>query len=109
MVLGGAWTSFNEQLSSNFYVNAGKSVQSNGGFRLAGPIVTNPKIILNMLQVNNINNPVDVSTGLGSVSYPYKISQLLITNGQYTQFLNSIAKIDTHKLYTDKLKDKSFA
>jgi sulfatase modifying factor 1 len=102
--VGGAWTSFNEQLTKNFNIEAGQIIQFNGGFRLAARITDIPKISLNMLNVGNPNNQIDTQTNLGSVPYVYKISQCLITIGQYAQFLNAIAKTDTHNLYTEYMK-----
>ena len=101
---GGAWTSFNEQLTKNFNIEAGRLIQFNGGFRLAAPITDIPEISLTMLNVDNPNNAIDTQTNLGSVPYVYKISQCLITIGQYAQFLNTIAKTDTYNLYTEQLK-----
>jgi hypothetical protein len=101
--LGGGWTSFPSQISKDFYTFS-NSTQANLGFRLAGPILDVEKIVLNMLPVENIGNLPDPSTGYGSVSYPYKISQYMITIKQYTQFLNSIAKSDTNNLYIPAMK-----
>jgi formylglycine-generating enzyme required for sulfatase activity len=102
--VGGAWTSFNEQLTSYFNLDAGPLIQANGGFRLASPIRESQDISLHMLTIGNPKNPVDTQTNLGRVEYEYKISQCLITIGQYTQFLNAIAKTDTYNLYTESLK-----
>ena len=101
--LGGAWTSFLSQIQKNFSVFTSQT-QGNIGFRLAGPILDVEKIVLNMLPVENIGNLPNPLTGYGSVSYPYKISQYMITIKQYTQFLNSIAKSDTNNLYTSAMK-----
>jgi formylglycine-generating enzyme required for sulfatase activity len=41
----------------------------------------------------------DGTTGYGSVNYSYSIGKYEVTAGQYTDFLNKIAKIDTYGLY----------
>lgn len=37
--------------------------------------------------------------GIGSVSYAYRIAKLEVTNDQYSEFLNAVAKSDTKGLY----------
>ena len=41
----------------------------------------------------------DGTSGYGSVPYVYRIGQYDVTIGQYCQFLNAVAKIDTFGLY----------
>jgi formylglycine-generating enzyme len=48
--------------------------------------------------VGNVSNAAD-STGYGSVAYSYHISTYEVTAGQYTAFLNAVAKTDTYRLY----------
>jgi formylglycine-generating enzyme required for sulfatase activity len=38
--------------------------------------------------------------GYGSVSYEYKIGKYEVTSGQYTEFLNKVAGVDTYGLYS---------
>lgn len=54
---------------------------------------------LNMfVSIGDANNTAHAN-GYGSVSYSYKISKFLITNAQYTEFLNAVAVTDTNNLY----------
>jgi formylglycine-generating enzyme required for sulfatase activity len=48
--------------------------------------------------VGDPGNPND-STGYGAVSYLYEIGKYDVTIGQYTTFLNAVAKTDTYQLY----------
>jgi hypothetical protein len=45
----------------------------------------------------------DGTTGYGSVGYVYRISKHEITNAQYAEFLNAVAKTDTYLLYSLKM------
>jgi formylglycine-generating enzyme required for sulfatase activity len=49
--------------------------------------------------VGNPGNAADPSTGFGSVGYSYNIGEYDVTVGQYTAFLNAVAKTDTYGLY----------
>jgi formylglycine-generating enzyme len=42
----------------------------------------------------------DGTTGYGSVGYTYSIGKYEVTAGQYTEFLNRVAKMDTYGLYS---------
>lgn len=42
----------------------------------------------------------DGTTGYGSVNYDYSIGKYEVTAGQYTEFLNAVAKTDTYGLFT---------
>ena len=48
--------------------------------------------------VGNVGNAAD-TTGFGAVAYEYNIGKYEVTAGQYTAFLNAVAKTDTHNLY----------
>lgn len=56
--------------------------------------------------VGNAGNTADTevmndgTTGYGSVAYSYRISKTEVTNSQYTEFLNAVAKSDPHGLYS---------
>jgi len=52
--------------------------------------------------VGNPGNATDV-TGYGSVSYTYNISTYEVTAGQYSEFLNAVAKTDTYGLYSTSM------
>ncbi|MCY2928762.1 MAG: SUMF1/EgtB/PvdO family nonheme iron enzyme [Planctomycetota bacterium] len=45
----------------------------------------------------------DGTTGYGTVNYTYKIGKFEVTAGQYTAFLNAVAKTDTYALYDTSL------
>jgi len=48
--------------------------------------------------VGNPGNDAD-STGYGAVAYEYRIGKYEVTNAQYCEFLNAVAKTDTHHMY----------
>ncbi|MCY2928730.1 MAG: SUMF1/EgtB/PvdO family nonheme iron enzyme [Planctomycetota bacterium] len=49
-----------------------------------------------------VGNPRNVaaSTGYGAVAYTYNIGEYEVTVGQYTEFLNAVARTDTYGLYS---------
>jgi len=53
---------------------------------------------IELVEVKDANNTAD-STGLGKVNYDYYIGKYEITNAQYVQFLNAVAKTDQYGLY----------
>jgi len=55
-------------------------------------------VTIDTVPVGNINNAVD-STGYGAVGYTYNIGKDEVTAGQYTEFLNKVAGVDTYGLY----------
>ena len=55
---------------------------------------------ISLVPVGNPGNANDTATGnYGSVGYNYSIDKYDVTLGQYTQFLNAVAKTDTYGLY----------
>jgi formylglycine-generating enzyme required for sulfatase activity len=62
---------------------------------------TAQQITLDMVPVGNPGNAPDPATGnvYGAVSYNYNIDAYDVTLGQYTTFLNAVAKTDTYGLY----------
>jgi formylglycine-generating enzyme required for sulfatase activity len=46
--------------------------------------------------VGNPGNQAD-TTGYGAVAYSYKIGKYEVTNEEYAEFLNAVAKTDTHE------------
>ena len=48
--------------------------------------------------VGDAGNPAD-SNGAGSVGYSYQIDKFEVTNSQYAEFLNAVAKVDTFGVY----------
>ena len=55
-------------------------------------------VTMDWVAVGNAGNAND-TTGYGAVGYGYGISKYEVTYGQYTEFLNAIAKTDTFNLY----------
>lgn len=53
---------------------------------------------MEFVSVGNPGNAAD-STGYGAVGYEYRIGKYEVTNAQYCQFLNAVAKSDTNGLY----------
>ena len=56
------------------------------------------KITIDTVKVGDKVNTAD-TTGFGSVAYNYNIGKYEVTAGQYTAFLNAVAKSDTYGLY----------
>lgn len=49
--------------------------------------------------VGNLRNTNDPTTGRGAVNYGYRMGKYEVTVGQYTAFLNAVARTDTYSLY----------
>lgn len=45
------------------------------------------------------------ATGYGSVAYTYKIGKFEVTNAEYCEFLNGVAKTDTYELYDGRMAE----
>jgi formylglycine-generating enzyme required for sulfatase activity len=59
-------------------------------------------VTIDMVPVGNPGNAPDtryVRTGVGSVAYNYQIGKYEVTAGQYTEFLNAVARADRYGLY----------
>jgi hypothetical protein len=54
----------------------------------------------NFVDVRDSGNAPDLN-GFGSVNYEYKIGKFKITNSEYCNFLNAVAKKDTNNLYNN--------
>ena len=67
------------------------------GFRIAS--FSNPLNYGEFVTVGDPNNLADTN-GFGGVSYSFKIGKTEITNAQYVQFLNAIAKTDTNGIFS---------
>ena len=56
--------------------------------------------------IDDPGNPSDTrypSTPLGSVGYDFWLGKYEVTNGQYTEFLNDVAGVDTYGLYSTEM------
>jgi len=65
-------------------------------------------ITIDMVTVGNPGNAPDTRynpTGFGAVGYTYQIGKFEVTAGQYTAFLNAVAKADIHGLYNFLMSD----
>ena len=60
-------------------------------------------ITIDMVTVGNLGNAND-TTGYGAVNYEYQIGKYDVTIGQYTAFLNAVAKTDTYSLYNTSME-----
>ena len=63
--------------------------------------VSTHAVTIDMVPVGNPGNANDPATGnlYGGVAYDYQIGKYDVTIGQYTEFLNAVAKTDTYSLY----------
>jgi len=55
-----------------------------------------------LVSVANAGNAAD-DTGYGAVGYNFKIGKFEVTNDQYCEFLNAVAKADRHGLYDGRM------
>ncbi len=63
---------------------------------LAG--IASAAVNIELVPVGNVGNAADI-TGFGQVNYAYNIGKYEVTAGQYTEFLNAVAKTDTYNVY----------
>ncbi len=56
-------------------------------------------VVIDYVPVGNPANPADPATGYGAVPYSYQMGTYEVTNSQYAEFLNAVAKTDTYGLY----------
>lgn len=105
-VLRGGNLAYSEAyMSSVFQTYGGMDSRSEYiGFRIGSYSLHS--IYRNMVRVSDINNAADVN-GLGDVSYAYYMSKYEITNNEYVEFLNAVAKIDTYQLYSSIMNSSS--
>jgi len=66
---------------------------------LAGEAVA---IDYDLVAIGNANNSAD-RTGFGAVGYDFQMGRYEVTIGQYTAFLNAVAKTDAYGLYNPGL------
>lgn len=57
--------------------------------------------------VGHPGNAAD-STGFGAVNYSYRMGKYEVTAGQYTEFLNAVAGVDTFSLYNTQMGRTDF-
>jgi len=67
---------------------------------------------LEMVPVGNPGNAADTryaTPGYGAVAYEYQIGKYEVTAGQYTEFLNAVAKTDAYWLYSTSMWSDYYA
>jgi formylglycine-generating enzyme required for sulfatase activity len=108
---GGGWTSFTAYMASTYRLSVdAKAAASNAGFRLAAPAATAAAVTIDLVTVRDAGNAADQTTGKGAVGYDYRIGRTDVTIGQYTAFLNAVAKSDPRGLYNPQMaKDLNVA
>lgn len=72
----------------------------------AGPVRLIAGLDLELLQVGDANNPDD-TTGFGSVSSPYWMGEVEISNRQYADFLNAVAGSDPNALFDPQMQSNA--
>jgi formylglycine-generating enzyme required for sulfatase activity len=76
---------------------------------LGGAAVASAQVTIVTVPVGDPGNAPDTqvmfdgTTGYGAVSYAYNIGKYDVTVGQYTTFLNAVAKTDTYGLYNTSM------
>ena len=130
IVRGGGWTSYDNYLWEGYRLSSSSSAAtSNGGFRLAAPtasstsafvevpatsspatpaltLATSPSagvIDYPLVTVGDAGNAANPATGLGAVAADFRIGTYDVTIGQYTDFLNIVAKSDPYSLYNPNM------
>ena len=99
-IFGGDWHQGTEVLKSDYSWPAvfPETHDEYTGFRLCSSIDLSKLTHSDFVFIADKENDVD-STGLGAVGINYYIQQKEVTNDQYCNFLNSVAKTDTYDLY----------
>jgi len=63
-------------------------------------------VTIETVPVGNPGNAADTeyaTPGYGAVGYEYNIGKYEVTAGQYTEFLNAVAHVDTYGLYNPEM------
>ena len=70
---------------------------------VVGLVTAASGMTMDTVPVGNPGNPPDTryaTPGYGSVAYNYRIGKYEVTAGQYCEFLNAVAKVDSYGLYS---------
>lgn len=63
-------------------------------------------VTIDWVHVGNPGNAADThGAGYGAVGHSYQIGKYEVTAGQYTEFLNAVAKADPNGLYNTNMSD----
>lgn len=84
--------------------NAAAPAQANQEGRLEQSDRGQPTISLELVTVGDPNNSPDPLTGFGAVEQTFQISSKAITIGQYTTFLNAVARDDRNNLFNPSMQ-----
>jgi formylglycine-generating enzyme required for sulfatase activity len=79
------------------------------GFRISS--INNEYEYDNFIEVSDIGNNADIDEiygTYGSVDYAYYINRYPVTQCDYVEFLNSVAKNDSNSLYNEKMSESPF-
>jgi hypothetical protein len=84
------------------------------GFRISSPSTHTDTFGIPFVEVGDVNNDPEVNIAYGSrdvgkVRYEFKISKYPVTCINYVEFLNAIAKTDTHELYDQRMSSPFFS
>lgn len=104
---GGFDSSIIELAKSSRIVNSVSYKFNSLGFRLAASGTLDPN---GWGLVQDLSNPGDIelSPNYGSVSYEYWISKYQVTNCEYAEFLNAVAKTDRYGLYNQSMNSSIY-
>jgi sulfatase modifying factor 1 len=91
--------SFNFEGKSSYSVRV-KSTDAGGLSTEKAFTIANVDVVVQFVRVGDAGNAADTDpAGYGAVGYEYWIGAYEVTIGQYTKFLNAVAKTDTYGLY----------
>jgi YD repeat-containing protein len=100
-IRGGSWSNSALIISSvSRFTDSASNFANNLGFRIAS--YNNENNIQNLVEVSNINNDPN-NDGYGSIGYVYYIGKYAVTNTEYCEFLNAIAKTDSYGVYSTSM------
>ena len=71
-------------------------------FSLAGVLRGSDAAYIDWVTVGDPGNPAD-ATGFGAVPYVFQIAKHEVSNEQYVEFLNAVAKSDPHGLWSESM------
>ena len=69
---------------------------------LAGVLRGSDAADIGWVTVGDPGNPAD-ATGFGAVPYVFQIAKHEVSNEQYVEFLNAVAKSDPHGLWSESM------
>lgn len=95
------WPSSELAISSTLRIgNQPVAADSNDSVGLRIVTISNILSLPNFVAIDNVGNSAHASTSRGRVDYVYQIGVYPVTNLEYAEFLNAVAKTDTYALYS---------